>query len=516
MTTYELLTGSLAFKGTLEEVKEKHQTAPLPAEPLRDAGVNDAVIEVLERAAHKQAVFRHKTARQFWRALITAAGNYKPDPVRHANLVAQLVSRTTGQAAAPNPAAAPTPATDASPSPRSFYETIGAAAQAKRAARISIEPPPTPEEALAAQTPTAAAAVPATSPLPPAPSVATPTVVVPAIVLPPQTPAAHPAPGPVPSGEHHVIHCLNCGYDRFGLAPDAPCPECGMPDITDQQLRQCAPGQRKLFRRFLLLRAPPVGWWEVFRTPIAGAFGAGKAWLTVLLAVLISVVLTAAFETIFHGLVIEWNGKAYLYRAGDPKKTKVNDYGSGMITVAYFDRDGIKRRDQLLPTDASPVPGKRTQVLWTHRLHLNWPRPIEYLVYMPLLGLMLVLPWVMYRYGWLNWILWRRSDLPQPTRQAMRRAANAHAVLHVSQAVWLLALLLLAFPLVALTNYQKANQWVWWIWLGLNVTFPLIVWWRTLAADRGRRLFDSRARPALLAVAGVQVLIFLLLQLIKV
>jgi len=66
--TFELATGALPFTGTVEEVREKHLHEPLPLDPLQQRRLDPAIIEVLERATSKNAMFRYKTARQFLRA----------------------------------------------------------------------------------------------------------------------------------------------------------------------------------------------------------------------------------------------------------------------------------------------------------------------------------------------------------------------------------------------------------------------------------------------------------------
>jgi serine/threonine-protein kinase len=193
IAAYELLAGAPPFKGTLEELSAQHASAPLPFEPLRSAGVSEALFEVLERATHKNAVFRHKTARQFWRAMATAAG-FKEDPSKGAAIVAQLVARESGQALSA------TARPDDTPSPKSFYDTVGAIAQAKRVARTAAEPwrQETIEPGINAEPPT-----------------------VPVI-----------APEVLP--------------------PPPPPPQCGTPDIGEQQPRLSRP-PRRLFWRFLRL-----------------------------------------------------------------------------------------------------------------------------------------------------------------------------------------------------------------------------------------------------------------------
>ncbi|MCH7925850.1 MAG: serine/threonine protein kinase, partial [Planctomycetes bacterium] len=69
ITCFELLTGKLPFGGTLDEVREKHIHQALPVELLQEQDVDAELIEVIERATHKDAMYRYKTARHFGAAL---------------------------------------------------------------------------------------------------------------------------------------------------------------------------------------------------------------------------------------------------------------------------------------------------------------------------------------------------------------------------------------------------------------------------------------------------------------
>jgi len=69
ITGFELLTGAPPFRGTIDEVREKHHVSELPADALKKSGAPKAVIEVLERATNKKSMYRYKTAAQFAREL---------------------------------------------------------------------------------------------------------------------------------------------------------------------------------------------------------------------------------------------------------------------------------------------------------------------------------------------------------------------------------------------------------------------------------------------------------------
>ncbi len=123
--TYELLCGHPPHSGTLPEVCEQHRRTPLPIATLAERGVGPALIEVLERAAHKDAVYRYKTARHFLRAVQEACPDAPPPAARQRQL-AVLVTQCRGPSAA---AAGPGPG---EPMPGSYYDTLAARAAAKR------------------------------------------------------------------------------------------------------------------------------------------------------------------------------------------------------------------------------------------------------------------------------------------------------------------------------------------------------------------------------------------------
>jgi serine/threonine protein kinase len=62
ITTFELLTGRVPFLGTFDQIRDQHRSAPLPVEALHERQGAPALVEVLERATHKDAMFRYKTA----------------------------------------------------------------------------------------------------------------------------------------------------------------------------------------------------------------------------------------------------------------------------------------------------------------------------------------------------------------------------------------------------------------------------------------------------------------------
>lgn len=64
ITAFELMTCSLPFTGNIELIQRHHALTPLPIDQLARRGVPAAIIEQIERAVHKQPMFRHKSGRQ--------------------------------------------------------------------------------------------------------------------------------------------------------------------------------------------------------------------------------------------------------------------------------------------------------------------------------------------------------------------------------------------------------------------------------------------------------------------
>jgi hypothetical protein len=93
VTTFQLITGTTPFAGTFHELRDRHAHHPLPTDRLQQCGVQSEVIEVIERATNKQAMFRYKTAPDFARALRQSAGCGVPELARARKQLCDLVAR---------------------------------------------------------------------------------------------------------------------------------------------------------------------------------------------------------------------------------------------------------------------------------------------------------------------------------------------------------------------------------------------------------------------------------------
>ena len=178
---FQLLTGKRPFRGNLDEIRSGHLNAPLPIHQLTEQGVDAALIEVIERATNKQAMYRHKTADHFRQALNEAARDAGMVPAGPAELQSLAMrQRTSVDRSQPTPG-------DKTPS-SSYYEAISESAAVKRKERKS-------------------------------------------------TPAESPEPieRPLMMNENEVflqadVPCASCDYNLRGLPSGRnACPECGAP-----------------------------------------------------------------------------------------------------------------------------------------------------------------------------------------------------------------------------------------------------------------------------------------------
>ncbi|HWE95327.1 MAG TPA: serine/threonine-protein kinase [Tepidisphaeraceae bacterium] len=157
----QLIIGRPPFVGSFEQVVEEHRSKPLPVDTLRGAGVDDATLDLLERATHKQFLYRYKTAHEFRRALAALGVDAAESQRELARLIVSMRSGTAHGAQV-------TPAgTTISGEPGSSYaQTIARLATMKRERRSSSPAVPLP----APPPLTFVAAVPVDTPLPlPAP-----------------------------------------------------------------------------------------------------------------------------------------------------------------------------------------------------------------------------------------------------------------------------------------------------------------------------------------------------------
>jgi serine/threonine protein kinase len=136
---FQVLTGGVPFEGTFDELRQNHQSQPLPLEKLKEANVPDAVIEIIERATHKQLMFRYKTAHELGRAIVALGGDVAEIAKARSELRATILALRKGEsAAAAAPSSSQGSSTRSMPGPAAdstdltYADAIGRKAEAKR------------------------------------------------------------------------------------------------------------------------------------------------------------------------------------------------------------------------------------------------------------------------------------------------------------------------------------------------------------------------------------------------
>ncbi len=124
VTLHELLTADLPFAGTFDDLERLHLHAPLPREKLDAGKVPAELIEVIERAMHKNALFRYRSAEHLRSAIRQACP--RPDQWSRGCIdLATLVGAAPPLAVTAAPTGESTPAV-------SYYDTIGSRAAQRR------------------------------------------------------------------------------------------------------------------------------------------------------------------------------------------------------------------------------------------------------------------------------------------------------------------------------------------------------------------------------------------------
>jgi serine/threonine protein kinase len=179
---FEMLCGRVPFGGPLDEVRRKHAEENLPTDELRAKGLPENLIDLIERATHKKAVFRYKTARELSRAVQQLAGTIEGTASARFELRRLIIRQADGDSAAPPLSILTQPPAGNS---TSYMETLSHIATAKRERRMRMMGPQAEPEAAAAAPP----------------------------------PPDHPL--------EMDVACVQCGYNLRTLSVGGKCPECG-------------------------------------------------------------------------------------------------------------------------------------------------------------------------------------------------------------------------------------------------------------------------------------------------
>jgi serine/threonine protein kinase len=122
VTMFELLTGKPPFIGDFQELRFAHRATPLPVQPLAERGAPEALIVLIERAMHKESLYRPKSARHVLDAFVKACDAAGIHRASETQLQRYLEIGRGGQPGAPQ-SATPTPA---------YYDRLNTLASVKR------------------------------------------------------------------------------------------------------------------------------------------------------------------------------------------------------------------------------------------------------------------------------------------------------------------------------------------------------------------------------------------------
>jgi serine/threonine protein kinase len=125
VTTLELLTGALPLAENLSGLQQKQRQVERQIEALAASGIAADLVGCLQRATHENALFRYKTAREYWRALESAFGA----PQDSAMVAAEI--RRLLSLAAVNPGSI-RPTESGASAPGAYHDALATAAQTKR------------------------------------------------------------------------------------------------------------------------------------------------------------------------------------------------------------------------------------------------------------------------------------------------------------------------------------------------------------------------------------------------
>jgi len=301
------------------------------------------------------------------------------------------------------------------------------------------------------------------------------------------------------SSESKSPHCIHCGYDRRGLAESQPCPECGHIDHFAPHQFECvkiANKPLKLFWRLITFRPPPAGWWEVFDQPHLHPFTTLRTALLIFVAALLTATFMAGGNLVRNDLLIHRTAKAWLYRNNDPKRQKVQDYGSGSETVSIFDR---APRGTYVKFPLHPIPGLTSQVDWQEKLILRSIKPLEYILYPAAMIIFIACAWLIYRQAWLGAILWTHPDLAAADRAAAHRAAAPLSLIFLALPIAMFITLAVLFAFQTLISFPA---WVFNVVAAVMLIYPPLLFRVAIRADVSRRIFPNRALAALFLAAA--------------
>lgn len=297
---YEMLAGSPPYVGDFEQVRTGHQALPLPTEPLTSAAVPTPVIELIERALHKNEIFRFKGARELHRALRQCG----VEPATDAQLqhLAQLAEPRHEH----RPAAAPSEGSS------SYFDRLTRLATEKYVHRGDTPPEPP---------------------------------------KPPWEGEEAPPPLTLVQRVTHCVLCVGCGGDLNGLPLEDECPDCGTPVRRSLAPAAAVPRNpdepRSMHRATGTLRSVCIAFivWLVSRELAAAAALLGPRWeqpVSSVVRVAPWLLHGGGLVLLLIGLLTLTKGQPRNRTGASPDPLRAATRGAGVLSaVVYWSKAGL-------------------------------------------------------------------------------------------------------------------------------------------------------------------------------
>jgi len=132
ITLYEMLSGSIPFKGNREQIRKMHRDESIPVDKLPEETPQE-LVSVIERATHKNPLFRYKSAEHLKRAIGPLHAAARSEGLRRSELAKLVLASQLGAAAKPSGPGE----RDEPPSSDGYFELLSTAAEQRRQLRGS-------------------------------------------------------------------------------------------------------------------------------------------------------------------------------------------------------------------------------------------------------------------------------------------------------------------------------------------------------------------------------------------
>lgn len=287
--------------------------------------------------------------------------------------------------------------------------------------------------------------------------------------------------------------CLFCGYRLAGQSAGTRCPECGNRNQIERQRALCVGLVSKPIRlviRFFRLGKLPFGWWEVF---------GGLKWdpyptRLVLKTLAIALGVLWTMDCIV-GTVIRFDTCA--------RTSYYDSTGVAVQTIrtvhVWTGLNGILQDSEILtPIQEAVRPDWTVGTVTTRHMdmalnQLSLWYACRWCIFV---SCFVIINWTLMRYCWLYYIRSPSTQLEAADIVGIGRGGDSLSAIPIAHVIWYVVTQMIATGVVQLTLCD-ANLIVAYKYAAIPprvvlLVYPLIIWWRSIAADHSGRLFGHR------------------------